>query len=73
MPLSCFTKEIQDYTRACEHLISESIRGHNQFSEDELQVVKYYTDEIVRTVTGKSCPVVFSPSSKVKGHAKPGR
>lgn len=64
MPLSCFSKEIQDYTRACEHLISESIRGHNQFSEDELQLVKYYTDEVVRTVMGSACPLDFHPLAK---------
>ena len=50
MPFSCFSKEIRDYTRACEHLISESMRGHNQLSEDERQLVKYYTDEVVKTV-----------------------
>jgi hypothetical protein len=64
MPLSCFTKEIQDYTHACEHLISESIRRHNQFSEDELKLVKYYTGEVVRTVMGNSCPADFHPLAK---------
>lgn len=64
MPVSCFSKEIQDYTRACEHLISESIRGHNQFSQDELQLVKYYTDEVVRTVMGNSRPSDFHPLAR---------
>ena len=50
MSFSCFSKEIQEYTRACEHLISESMRGRNQYSEDELQLVKHYTDEVIRTV-----------------------
>jgi hypothetical protein len=50
MPFSCFSKEIQEYTRASEHLISESMRGRSQYSEDELQLVKYYTDEVVKTV-----------------------
>lgn len=50
MPFSCFSKEIRDYTRACEYLISESMKGHNRLSEDERQLVKYYTDEVVKTV-----------------------
>jgi hypothetical protein len=51
MPFSCFSKEIQDYTRACEHLIGESVKRTNQFnrfSEEELQLVRCYTDEVVR-------------------------
>lgn len=59
MPFSCFSKEIQEYTRACEHLISESMRGQNQYSEDELQLVKYYTGEVVRTVTGNPSSLSF--------------
>jgi hypothetical protein len=52
MSYSCFAKEIQNYTRACEHLISESMREAHQFTEDELDLVKYYTDEVVRTIIG---------------------
>ena len=59
MPFSCFSKEIQEYTRACEHLISESMRGRSQFSEDEVQLVKYYTDEVVRTVMGNLSAMSF--------------
>ena len=54
MPLSCFSKEILNYTRACEHLIGESIRRNNQFnqfSEDELELVNYYADEVARLIT----------------------
>lgn len=47
MPYARFSKEILDYSRACEHLIGESV---NHFSEEELQVVKYYADEIARLV-----------------------
>ena len=50
MPFSCFSKEIHNYTRACEHLIGESVRGHNPFSEEELRLVQYYTDEIAKYV-----------------------
>lgn len=51
MPLSGFSKEILNYTRACEHLIGESLRRNNQlnhFSEDELQLINYYADEVDR-------------------------
>jgi len=59
MPFSCFSKEIQEYARVSEHLISESMRGRNQFSEEELQLVKYYTDEVVRTVMGNLSSLSF--------------
>ena len=59
MPYSCFSKEIRDYARACEHLIGESARGSNAFTEDELELVTYYTDEVFRLVTGKPTPVKF--------------
>lgn len=51
MPLSGFCKEILNYTRACEHLIGESLRRNNQlnhFSEDELQLISYYADQVHR-------------------------
>jgi hypothetical protein len=64
MPLSCFSKEIQEYTRACEHLISESMRGRSQYSEDELQLVKYYTDEVVTTVLGSVSALSFNQLGK---------
>lgn len=53
MPLSCFSKEILDYTRACEHLMGESIKRTNEFnhfSEEELQLVNYYAEEVARLV-----------------------
>lgn len=53
MPYSCFSKEIRNYARACEHLIGESVRGSTQFTEEELELVNYYTDEVVRLVPGK--------------------
>ena len=55
MPLSCFSKEILDYTRACEHLIGESIKRNSQlnhFSKQELELVKYYTSEVGRLLRG---------------------
>ncbi len=58
MPFSCFSKEIQEYSRACEHLISESMRGRNQYSEDELKLVNYYTEEVFKTVM-RNCAQEF--------------
>lgn len=51
MSFSGFSKEILDYTRACEHLIGESLRRDNHFnhfSEDELHLINYYADEVDR-------------------------
>jgi len=53
MPFSGFSKELLDYTRACEHLIGESVKRSNQFnhfSEEELQLVNYYAEEVARLV-----------------------
>ena len=65
MPFSDFSKEILDYTRACEHLIGESVRRSNHFnhfSEEELQLVNYYTDEVARLLKesmNRKCPRPF--------------
>jgi hypothetical protein len=56
MSFSCFSKEIQAYTRSCEQLISKSMRGRNLYSEDELQLVKYYTEEVFKAVIGNRSP-----------------
>ena len=53
MQYSGFPKEILNYARACEHLIGESVRGSTQFTEEELELVNYYTDEVVKLVQGK--------------------
>jgi hypothetical protein len=59
MPYSCFAKEIRNYARACEHLIGESVTRSNQFTEQELQLVNYYADEIVRLVIRKPSSLEF--------------
>lgn len=64
MPYSCFSKEVQDYARACEHLIGESARGSNPFTEQERELVTYYTDEVVRLVTAKPTPLEYHHVSK---------
>ena len=64
MPYSCFSKEIQDYARACEHLIGESVRGSNPFTEQELDLVNYYTDEVVKLVRGEPSSPELQKASK---------
>ena len=59
MPYSCFSKEIQDYSRACEHLIGKSFQGSHQFTEQELELLNYYTDEVVKLVKGKPSSFEF--------------
>ena len=50
MPISDLSKEIGDYTRASEHLIGAIVRRNTKFSEEELLIVKYYTDEVMQIV-----------------------
>ena len=52
MPISGLSKEISDYTRASEHLIGAVMRRNTKFSEEELLIVKYYTDEVMQIVKG---------------------
>ena len=56
MPIAGLSKEILDYTRASEHLIGAVMRRDTQFSEEELQIVKYYTDEVMQIVNGAFRP-----------------
>jgi hypothetical protein len=64
MPYSCFAREIQDYARACERLIEESVSGSNPFTEAELDLVNDYTDRVVRLVRGKPSSLEFHHVSK---------
>lgn len=64
MPYSCFAKEVQEYARACEHLIGEWARGSSRVTEQELELVHYYTDEVVKTITGKSSSFDLHHASK---------
>jgi len=52
VPISDLSKEILHYTRACEQLIGAVMRRYTQFSEEELLIVKYYTDEVMQIVKG---------------------
>ena len=64
MPYSCFSKEVRDYARACEHLIGGSARGSNPFTEQERELVTYYTNEVVRLITAKPTPWEYHHVSK---------
>ena len=50
MPISDLSKEIFDYTCASEHLIGAVMRRNTKFAEEELLIVKYYTDEVMQIV-----------------------
>lgn len=50
MPISNLSKEILDYTRASEHLIGAIMRRNTKFAEEELLIVRYYTDEVMQIV-----------------------
>lgn len=42
---------MQAYIRACEYFISvASVPTSQPFSEEELQVIRYYVDELVKVV-----------------------
>ena len=42
-------KEVEDYLRSCEHLISVPVASHQPpFSPDELAMLKYYAAEVVK-------------------------
>lgn len=56
MPISGLSKEMLHYTRACEELIGAVMRRNTKFSEEELLIVKYYTDEVVQIVNGAFRP-----------------
>ena len=62
---SCYCPEIQNYLRACEHLLAAA-RNNQQFSEEELQMVESYALDVANLhtafVSGKTYPVTLSTS-----------
>ena len=52
MSESPLCKEVQDYLRSCEHLLSIGANTLNPppFSTNELEVVNYYTGELAKMV-----------------------
>ena len=57
MPYSCFSKEVREYARACEHLIGESARGSGRLTKLELDLVNYYTNEVVKCIKEQFSPL----------------
>jgi hypothetical protein len=48
-PLPHFRKEVQNYLRSCEHLISVPAAPHNPpFTPAELQIMEYDAAEVVK-------------------------
>jgi hypothetical protein len=54
MPVSSPTpssKEVRDYVRGCEHLLSAAVRAKTfPFSLDEWSIVNYYSNEVTRVL-----------------------
>ena len=43
---------VQSYIRACEYFISvASVPSSQPFSEEELQIIKYYVEELAKVLT----------------------
>jgi hypothetical protein len=50
-------KEIQDFTRSCERLLSlRMTSGDEPLSEDERQLIDYYVDELRRLTAVNAIP-----------------
>lgn len=50
-PQPFFRKDVQAYIRGCEYLISvASTQDSPPFTEDELQVIEYYADELAKVL-----------------------
>lgn len=44
-------REVHDYLRSCEHLLSVTVAPHNPpFSPDKLQIVNYYVAEVANPI-----------------------
>jgi hypothetical protein len=50
MPVSSptpFSKEVRDYVRGCENLLSAAVRAKTpSFSHDEWSILNYYSNEV---------------------------
>jgi hypothetical protein len=54
--LSCLHQEIQEYIRACEHLLSSSLSSeHTPLSAMERQVLEYYAEELHKHLLAPPC------------------
>lgn len=45
---SSYCAEVQDYLKACEHLLAAAHVHKRQFSEEELQMVESYAMEVAK-------------------------
>ena len=48
--LSSYGREVQNYLRACEHLLAAA-QNNQQFSEEELQMVESYGMDVAKMHT----------------------
>ena len=48
---SSYCAEVQDYLRACEHLLAAAHIHNRQFSEEELQMVESYAMDVAKMHT----------------------
>lgn len=48
---SSYCPEVQDYLKACEHLLAAAHIHNRQFSEEELQMVQSYAMDVAKMHT----------------------
>jgi hypothetical protein len=48
---SSYCAEVQEYLKACEHLLAAAQVDNRQFSEEELQMVESYAMDVVKMHT----------------------
>ena len=48
---SSYCAEVQDYLKACEHLLAAAHIHNRQFTEEELQMVESYAMDVVKMHT----------------------
>ena len=61
---SSYCAEVQDYLKACEHLLEAAHIHNRQFSEEELQMVESYAMDVAKlhTAFASAKGVSASPS-----------
>ena len=45
---SSYCAEVQDYLKACEHILAAAYIHNRQFSEEELQMVQSYAMDVAK-------------------------
>ena len=59
---SSYCAEVQDYLKACEHLLAAAHLHKRQFSEEELQMVASYAMDVAKLHTAFASTKGFSES-----------